>query len=1054
MKKLSSTLLTLLTAVVFLFSYNEARANRAAAADIAYKWVSDSTYLLTYTLYRDCSGSAEPSTINLCYYNTCNTDKGNVTLSKKSPLSSNGLPVQNACAGTAPTTCSSPAGTTAGFRKWVYEGMVTLPSKCASWRFTVSIAARNTNTNLASTTGNLYSETSLNNIDAPKSSSPTFGTELIQYMCAGVKQSYSYAGVDADGDDISYTLIAPNTAADAQVSCTFPPATTSIGFAGAPYGGTSLATDPFATGVTFSLSPTTGAMVFTPDASVPGTQMATMCMLVTKRRGTKVISTMTRDIQFVISKTCSPAVVNFVINKALSKSILWSAGGGMDTAVVCPNVAHTICFSIESGDPLVTISNVTDNHTTFAPTSSTSTLPSPYPGDGTNKVTNCFNWTPIEKDEGTNYLIIKSQVCKAGNPLLYRLDTIVIEVIRTAYITTADTFICFGEVANLCGHPGYKGALPAGYEYWNITDGIGGKLGTLAITSPGDSCTDVTPSATTTYIFETPQIRSICNRKDNPALTTNQAEVKVVVVNPKIDAGPDTVMCSYNQLQLNANLLNPQPELTYKYKWKPGKFLSDSTIFNPILKFPAGMSVDDIPDFIDFTLTITPYPDSTCVKSDDLHVDILKGFYILTGDQLAGNTGLGYKGRQKGVSDTAICAGQFITLVGWGDPRYNYEWIPAAGVSTPTDFVSGTTTITPGATGTFKLRASRAGCVDSVKSVNIEVQPNPTADIGDDRTICFGDTIQMYAEITPSPDVYLKYTYDWAPGGALERADTFFTYFTGYRTETITFTVKTPAGCTGTDKVTYTVEPRYFMTVSKDTAICPGDTAYLTAAGDALLKTITWKPLTNIDSAHSLTPQVTPVYTTDYVVIGVDSNQCIDSAKVKVTVLPRALIYLEDSITIYPGDVYQINPEGNTLYHTWFPPIGLDDAKIANPKASPLLNTTYTVKAVTESGCSAMDSIYIFVAPDSYIDVPNAFAPGRGENGTFKPVHLGNATLKSFSIYDRWGVKVFESTNMNEGWDGTYGGKPQPLGVYVYVLEAVTAKGRVITKQGNVTLLR
>ena len=245
------------------------------------------------------------------------------------------------------------------------------------------------------------------------------------------------------------------------------------------------------------------------------------------------------------------------------------------------------------------------------------------------------------------------------------------------------------------------------------------------------------------------------------------------------------------------------------------------------------------------------------------------------------------------------------------------------------------------------------------------------------------------------------------------------------------------------------------MTPGNDTSICPGDVAQISVIGDPMLKSVTWKPNINIDSIHSQTPIVAPDYTTNYVVIGVDSNQCVDSAVVKVTVLPRALMYLPDSVTIYPGDTYQIDPQGNVLYYTWFPPVGLDFTTIANPKASPLLNTTYHVKGLTDAGCMVEDSIHIYVAPDSYIDVPNAFVPGRvAPNNVFKPVHLGTATLKSFTVYNRWGVKVFETTNINEGWDGNFGGQPQPYGVYVYVLEAVTAAGKTISKQGNVTLVR
>jgi hypothetical protein len=49
---------------------------------------------------------------------------------------------------------------------------------------------------------------------------------------------------------------------------------------------------------------------------------------------------------------------------------------------------------------------------------------------------------------------------------------------------------------------------------------------------------------------------------------------------------------------------------------------------------------------------------------------------------------------------------------------------------------------------------------------------------------------------------------------------------------------------------------------------------------------------------------------------------------------------------------------------------------------------------------------------------------------------------------------VFESKDIEDGWDGTYKGVPQPLGVYVYDISAATASGKVFNKSGNVTLLR
>jgi gliding motility-associated-like protein len=66
----------------------------------------------------------------------------------------------------------------------------------------------------------------------------------------------------------------------------------------------------------------------------------------------------------------------------------------------------------------------------------------------------------------------------------------------------------------------------------------------------------------------------------------------------------------------------------------------------------------------------------------------------------------------------------------------------------------------------------------------------------------------------------------------------------------------------------------------------------------------------------------------------------------------------------------------------------------------------------------------------------------------------GIVKLNSFKIFNRWGQLVYETTNINEGWNGQFNGKPQPMGVYVYAIDATTSTGKKFVKQGNVTLVR
>ena len=57
-------------------------------------------------------------------------------------------------------------------------------------------------------------------------------------------------------------------------------------------------------------------------------------------------------------------------------------------------------------------------------------------------------------------------------------------------------------------------------------------------------------------------------------------------------------------------------------------------------------------------------------------------------------------------------------------------------------------------------------------------------------------------------------------------------------------------------------------------------------------------------------------------------------------------------------------------------------------------------------------------------------------------------------IYDRWGNLVYETSNIEEGWNGIYKGREQPLGVYVWYVKALDYDQNVIERKGNVTLMR
>ena len=120
----------------------------------------------------------------------------------------------------------------------------------------------------------------------------------------------------------------------------------------------------------------------------------------------------------------------------------------------------------------------------------------------------------------------------------------------------------------------------------------------------------------------------------------------------------------------------------------------------------------------------------------------------------------------------------------------------------------------------------------------------------------------------------------------------------------------------------------------------------------------------------------------------------------------------------------------------WSPPDGLSDPTSPNPNALPSETTTYTVEITTVEGCMATAQIEI--EADTDIIVPGGFTPnGDGTNDTFFPVVIGNVDILEFTIWNRWGEKIYSNPNVNpdDGWNGSYKGVKQPLSTFVYVLQ-------------------
>ena len=477
---------------------------------------------------------------------------------------------------------------------------------------------------------------------------------------------------------------------------------------------------------------------------------------------------------------------------------------------------------------------------------------------------------------------------------------------------------------------------------------------------------------------------------------------------PLVNLGPDTSECSGDPVVLHS--LNTYVGPTYLW--------SDATSGATTTATATGT----------YWLQVTV---AGCSGADTVHVTILYDTLTLYNH------------------DTAICKGKSVQVLTTGTIGQTYLWTPIAGIASP---MSGSPLITPDTSATYVLTTFFPGCPDLVDSFRIDVQPTPQVYLGGNRSVCENDTLHITASVTPA--WYTGYIYTWSPSVSLDNSITSTVVFTAGDSTNIILTVTTPAGCKGVDSAELIVHPSNFVNYDTSISVCPGGAVQLTPMALNGIGSYTWHPGMYLSDSTSPAPWVYAITSQHYWAVVVNQYGCFDTVSANITVRPAAVLNLGDSVTLFPGETYQISPQTNCVNFVWTPPAGLSNPYVSNPLATPLINTKYVVYGTTEWGCSTSDSINIYISEESELALPNAFTPGNGPNNVFKVLKRGVANLSYFRVYNRWGNLVFQTSNIDEGWDGTYHDVPQPFGVYVYQVEAVTSTGKVFQKVGNVTLIR
>jgi parallel beta-helix repeat protein len=295
--------------------------------------------------------------------------------------------------------------------------------------------------------------------------------------------------------------------------------------------------------------------------------------------------------------------------------------------------------------------------------------------------------------------------------------------------------------------------------------------------------------------------------------------------------------------------------------------------------------------------------------------------------------------------DEEICLGESVTLTANGGSTYSWN----------TGATTQSITVNPDTTTTYTVTVYEDGNSDS-DDVIVTVNPVPIANAGEDVEICQDESITLTASGGDS--------YEWSNGQTTQSIDV-------SPSETTTYTVTvTSNGCSATDAVTVTVNPRPAINAGNDVDIYQNESITLTAIGDG---TITWS--TGEETA-SIT--VSPLETTTYTVTAT-LNGCTNTDEITVTVLEQDTVTADagQDVSICINESVTLTANGGTNYtYLWS-----TGATTQNIDVSPSETSTYSV-TVTNGTASDTDDVVVTVNPLPVVNAGNDIAIYQNESIT------------------------------------------------------------------------
>jgi len=394
-----------------------------------------------------------------------------------------------------------------------------------------------------------------------------------------------------------------------------------------------------------------------------------------------------------------------------------------------------------------------------------------------------------------------------------------------------------------------------------------------------------------------------------------------------------------------------------------------------------------------------------------------------------------------------------------------YSWDFGDGIGTSTDQNPTYVYTTPGVYNVTLFASDSTGCATSDSTnfqITFDIPTEPLEaefDTDEDNDCDILDVV--FSNTTANADTWL---WDFGDGvGTSTDENPTYTYTTP-GTYIVTLSASDSNGCFDPGQTTFEIE--YSLDILEgialiDQAECSGKVMQFSTPTDA--QYYEWdfgdgntSSLPNPEHIYEFEGN----YTVELVII--DSTTCditaTATASIDIIGTPDALFTISaDTVDLNETVIFDFPNNDNVPEFEWTFDDGSSNTtdEITEHFYNQTGNYEICLRIATTNGCPSDHCERLTVKTEASVGVPNAFSPNADGKNDMLYVRGFNVLELDFRLFNRWGELVFQTDNLDEGWNGYYKGQPHEMDVLVYVLNARLTTGEFIENEtGNISLLR